>query len=172
MSSSGFLVSRAAAFKQARNEPVKPCNITESDLLPYKAASNAAVWKWFRLAKYVDYDKNKQSHSESQRAYCMKCLSEGTGPLRSSPAVCRGSTSGTFFMSNHISKNHKDDGSPMLKKMKRSEGSSIVNSGPIKAARVQSALPVVRQGQSQRRAIERYLCGQRHFEIGISCLHG
>ena len=77
MSISGFLVSRAASFKQARTEPVKPCNITESDLLPYKAASNAPVWKWFRLAKYVDYDKNKQSHSEFQRAYCMKCLLDG-----------------------------------------------------------------------------------------------
>ena len=147
MSSSGFLVSRAAAFKQARNEPVKPCNITESDLLPYKA-SNAAVWKWFRLAKYVDYDKNKQSHSEFQRAYCMKCLSDGIEPLRSS-VVYRGSTSGTSIMTNHISKNHKDDEPPMLHKMKRSAGSSIADSGPSKAARVQSALPVVRQGQSQ-----------------------
>jgi hypothetical protein len=128
MSISDFLVSRAAAFKQARNEPVMPCNITESDLLLYKAASNAAVWKWFRLAKYVDYDKNKQSHSEFQRSYCIKYLSDGTEPLRSS-VVYRGSTSGTSIMTNHISKNHKDDEPPMLQKIKRSAGSSSADSG-------------------------------------------
>jgi hypothetical protein len=37
----------------------------------------------------------------------------------------------------------------MLQKMKRSAGSSNIDSGPSNAARVQSALPVVRQGQSQ-----------------------
>ena len=98
---------------------------------------------------YVEYDKNKQSHSEFQLAYCMKCLSDGIKPKQSS-VVYRGSTSGTSPMTAHISKNHKDDEPPMLQKMKRSAGSSSnVDSGPRKAARVQSALPVVRQGQGQ-----------------------
>lgn len=74
----------------------------------------------------------------------MKCLSDGIEPLRSS-VVYRGSTSGTSIMTNHISKNHNEP--PMPHKMKRSAGSA--DSGPSKAARVQSALPVVRQGQSQ-----------------------
>jgi hypothetical protein len=76
----------------------------------------------------VEYDKNKQSHSEFQRAYCMKYLSDGTEPLHSS-VVYRGSTSGTSIMTNHISKNHKDDESPMLQKIKRSAGSSSADSG-------------------------------------------
>ncbi len=80
----------------------------------------------------------------------MKCLSYGIEPIRSS-VVYRGSTSGTSPMTAHISKNHNDDEPPMLQKMKRSAGSSSnVDSGPRKKATiVQSALPVVRQGQGQ-----------------------
>ncbi len=79
----------------------------------------------------------------------MKCFSDGIEPKRPS-VVYRGSTSGTSPMTAHRSKNHKDDEPPMLQKMKRSAGaSSNVDSGPRKAASVQSALPVVRQGQGQ-----------------------
>jgi hypothetical protein len=49
MSISVFLVSSAAAFKQAHNEPVKPCNMTELDLLPYKAAKRQLSGSGFDL---------------------------------------------------------------------------------------------------------------------------
>ena len=37
-----FLVCRVA-LKQVRNDPVKPCNVTESDLMPFIAGYEACI---------------------------------------------------------------------------------------------------------------------------------
>ena len=61
-----------------------------TDLLPFRSSS-LSVWKWFQLAKNVEYSKKKTAHSEYQRAYCFKCLSDGIDPMQAS-VVYRDST--------------------------------------------------------------------------------
>ena len=93
-----------------------------TDLLPFRSSSSS-VWKWFRLAKYVEYSKNKTAHSEYQRAYCFKCLSDGIDPMQAS-VVYRDSTQGTSSMTNHISKKHTGEDLPINLKAKRNAESS------------------------------------------------
>ena len=106
------------------------------------------MWKWFRLAKNVEYGKKKTSHAEYQRAYCFKCLSDGIDPEKGS-VVYRDSTQGTTSMSTHISKYHLGEEAPILQKKKRSAEFSGSDSRGSKASKIQTALPVVRQMQSQ-----------------------
>ena len=61
------------------------------------------MWKWCRLAKNVEYSKQKTSHAEYQRSYCFKCLPDGIDSEMGS-VVDRDSTQGTSSMTNHISK--------------------------------------------------------------------
>jgi hypothetical protein len=56
-------------LQQVPKQPTKLSEIKESDLMPVKS-STSIVWKWFRLAKNVEYSKKKTSHAEYQRAYC------------------------------------------------------------------------------------------------------
>ena len=88
--------------------------------MPFKC-SNLIVWKWFRLAKYVEYSKHRTSHSEYQRAYCCKCLSDGINPVKAS-VVYRDSTQGTTSMTAHISKNHAGEEAPILQKKNEARG--------------------------------------------------
>ena len=121
--------------------------IKESDLLTFKnSASN--VWKWFRLAKNVEYSKQKTSHAEYQRAYCFKCFSDGIDPEKGS-VVYRDSTQGTSSMTNHIFKYYAGEDAPILQKKKRSAKFTESDSSGSKASKIQIALPVVRQMQSQ-----------------------
>ena len=63
--------------------------------------------------------------------------------------VYRDSTQGTSSMTNHISKKHTGEDPPINLKAKRNAESSESDSRGIKIQKVQSALPVVRQMQSQ-----------------------
>ena len=77
-------------LQQAPKLPTEPSHMKPTDLLPFRSSSSCA-WKWFRLAKNVEYSKNKTAHSEYQRAYCFKCLSDGIDPMQAS-VVYRDST--------------------------------------------------------------------------------
>ena len=134
-------------LQQVPKQPTKPSVIKESDLLTFKnSASN--VWKWFRLAKNVEYSKQKTSHAEYQRAYCFKCFSDGIDPEKGS-VVYRDSTQGTSSMTNHIFKYYAGEEAPILQKKKRSAKFTESDSRGSKASKIQTALPVVRQMQSQ-----------------------
>ena len=61
----------------------------------------------------------------------------------------RDSTQGTSSMTNHISKKHTGEDSPINLKAKRNTESPESESWGIKIQKVQSALPVVRRMQSQ-----------------------
>ena len=126
------------------------------------------MWKWFRLAKNVVYDKKKLVHFEYQRAYCAKCLSDGIDPMKGS-VVYRGCSSGTTTMSTHIQNKHPNEDPPILLKMKRSAESFESESRGSRAPRLQSSLPVVRQLQIQS---EYGLCGPCCYENGPSTLYG
>ena len=131
-------------LQQVQKHPTKPTDIKETDLMPFKS-STSNVWKWFRLAKYVEYSKQKTSHADYQRAYCCKCLSYAV----TASVVYRDSTQGTTSMTAHITKKHTGEEAPILQKKRRSAESSESDSRGIKVSKVQSALPVVRHMQSQ-----------------------
>ena len=109
--------AKELVLRQAAEQPTKPNDITASDLLPFKAA-RSGVWQWFRLAKHVEYSKKRISHSEFQRAYCDKCLSDGIDPLKAS-VTYRDSSQGSTSMSNYILKHHAGEVPPLIMKQKR-----------------------------------------------------
>ncbi len=60
---------RGCSTAEASEPASEHCQlITESDLLPFKSSS-LPVWQFFRLAKYVEYSKNRKSHAEYQWAH-------------------------------------------------------------------------------------------------------
>jgi hypothetical protein len=86
--------------------------------MPYRAAS-APVWKWFRLAKFVDYDKIKRSHSEKQQAFWKRSQMESNHYTHQwfTAAVLQEH----HLYTAHTSKNHKYNEPTMLQKMKHDD---------------------------------------------------
>ena len=117
-------------LQQAPKLPTEPSDMKPTDLLPFRISSSS-VWKWFRLAKNVEYSKNKTAHSEYQRACCFKCLSDGIDPMQAS-VVYHDSTQGTSSMTNHISKKHTGEHPLINVKAKRNAESSESDSQGIK----------------------------------------
>ena len=69
-------------FCNRLKKTTKPSDIKETchsrvRLMPFKG-STSIMWKWFRLAKYVEHSKHKTSYAMYQHAYC--CSGGSAGP--------------------------------------------------------------------------------------------